>query len=97
MEFFWVVSEWPNGALAITWTAITVILFGPRNDEAYLRAFIAGNTLATIFAAVILFAILPQVSTFESFSVVLALYLVPAKMVAGARNHRDRQSLVVTI
>ena len=58
MELFWIVSEWPNGALAITWTAITVILFGPRNDTAYQSAyaFIVGNTLAAICAAVILFA-----------------------------------------
>jgi uncharacterized membrane protein YccC len=79
MALFWVVSEWPNGAFAITWTAITVILFAPRIDEAYERAFafIVGNTLAAICAAVILFAILPHVETFEGFSLVLALYLVP--------------------
>src|SRR5262249_11332873 len=66
MALFWVLSEWPNGAFAITWTAITVILFGPRKDEAYdfAFAFIVGNTLAALCAAVILFAILPQVTTF---------------------------------
>jgi uncharacterized membrane protein YccC len=80
MSFFWIVSAWPNGALAITWTAITVILFGPRNEEAYQRAFafIIGNTIAAICAAVILFAVLPQLSTFLGLSLALGLYLVPA-------------------
>jgi uncharacterized membrane protein YccC len=79
VELFWIVSEWPNGAFAITWTAITVILFGPRVDEAYQRAFafIVGNTLTAICASVILFAILPQVETFVGFSLVLAFYLIP--------------------
>ncbi|HYX00462.1 MAG TPA: FUSC family protein [Reyranella sp.] len=79
MTLFWIVSEWPNGAFAITWTAITVILFAPRIDEAYrlVFAFTVGNTLAAMCAAVILFAILPQVTTYQGFSLVLALYLIP--------------------
>jgi uncharacterized membrane protein YccC len=94
VEVFWVISEWPNGALAITWTAITVILFGPWNEEAYERAyaFIVGNTLAAVCAAVILFAILPQVSTFEGFSLVLALYLVPV----GALMAQPWQAAIFT-
>jgi hypothetical protein len=35
VEVFWIVTEWPNGASAITFTAIGVILFTPRADEAY--------------------------------------------------------------
>ena len=79
MEVFWIVSQWPNGAWAITWTAITVILFAPKIDAAYqgTSSFIVGNTLAAICAAVILFVILPQVSTFVGFSLVLGAYLVP--------------------
>jgi uncharacterized membrane protein YccC len=79
MQIFWIVSQWPSGALAVTWTAITVILFAPRIDAAYKGTafFIVGNTLAAACAAVILFAILPQVSTFVGFSLVLGLYMVP--------------------
>ncbi|MBV8192374.1 MAG: FUSC family protein, partial [Alphaproteobacteria bacterium] len=79
MEVFWIVSQWPSGALAITWTAITVILFAPRIDAAPqgTSSFIIGNTVAAMCAAVILFAILPQVSTFVGFSLVLGAYLVP--------------------
>jgi uncharacterized membrane protein YccC len=78
-EIFWIVSQWPSGAMAITWTAITVILFAPRADDAYARAisFTVGNSLAAVSAAILLFAVLPNVETFVGFSLVLALYLVP--------------------
>jgi uncharacterized membrane protein YccC len=78
-EIFWIVSQWPNGALAITWTAITVILFAPRADESYARAisFTVGNSLAAVLAAILLFAVLPNVETFAGFSLVMALYLIP--------------------
>jgi uncharacterized membrane protein YccC len=29
-ELFWIITEWPNGAGAITWAAIGVTLFAPR-------------------------------------------------------------------
>lgn len=72
-------TEWPNGAVAITWAAISVILFAPRADEAYARAvdFTIGTGLATVCAAVVAFAILPNVATFAGLSIVLALYLIP--------------------
>ena len=78
-EIFWIASQWPNGALAITWTAITVILFAPRADESYARAisFTVGNSLAAVLAAILLFAVLPNVETFAGFSLVMALYLIP--------------------
>jgi uncharacterized membrane protein YccC len=78
-EIFWIVSQWPSGATAITWTTITVTLFAPRADEAYARtlSFTVGNTLAAACAAIMLFAILPNVETFAGFSLVLAFYLIP--------------------
>jgi uncharacterized membrane protein YccC len=76
---FWIVSEWPNGAWAMTWTAIGVLLFAPRADEAYTRAvgFMVGNIFAAACAAIAVFALLPQVETFVGFSVVIGLFLVP--------------------
>ena len=38
VELFWIVTEWPNGAQAITFAAISVILFAPRADQAYAAA-----------------------------------------------------------
>jgi uncharacterized membrane protein YccC len=57
---FWIVSEWPNGAMAITWTAIGVLLFAPRADEAYARTvgFMVGNVFAAVCAAIAAFALL---------------------------------------
>jgi len=76
---FWILSAWPNGALAVTWAAVSVILFSPRADEAYASAmsFMVGTGLAAILAAIIEFAVLPRIATFAGFSIVMALYLVP--------------------
>jgi uncharacterized membrane protein YccC len=80
VEVFWIVTAWPNGALAITWTAISVILLAPRADEAYAQAanFMMGTGLAAVCAATVLFAILPGVESFIGFVIVMALYLIPA-------------------
>jgi uncharacterized membrane protein YccC len=80
VELFWIVTEWPNGALAITWAAISVILFAARADEAYAQAvnFTIGNGLAAVCAAIVLFAVLPNMQSFAGFSIVMALYLIPA-------------------
>ena len=79
-ELFWIVTEWPNGAQAITFTAIGVILFAPRADQAYATAvaFTMGTSLTAIFAAVIGFAVLPNRETFPAFSLAIGLVLVPA-------------------
>src|SRR5271167_452677 len=49
-ELFWIVTEWPNGAGAITWAAIGVILFAPRADQAYAAtmSFMVGTSLSAI-------------------------------------------------
>jgi uncharacterized membrane protein YccC len=94
VELFWIISEWPNGALAITWTAITVILFAPWTEESYGRAFAftVGTMLAAVCAAVILFAVLPQFDTFAGLGLVLGLYLVPV----GALMAQPWQTAVFT-
>ena len=76
---FWIMTAWPNGASAITFAAIAVILFSPRADQAYATAmgFTVGTALAAVFAAIIEFAILPRLATFAGFSIVMGLYLVP--------------------
>jgi uncharacterized membrane protein YccC len=80
VEIFWIMTEWPNGALAITFTAIAVLLLAPLGDRAYAAAieFAAGTALGTVFTAIIAFAVLPGLETFEAFSLVLGLYLIPA-------------------
>src|SRR5207248_6034437 len=79
-ELFWIVTEWPNGAGAITFAAITVILLAPRADQAYAAAisFTVGTSLSAIWAAIIAFAVLPNSETFAAFSLAIGLVLVPA-------------------
>jgi uncharacterized membrane protein YccC len=79
VALFWILSAWPDGALALIWAAVSVILFSPRADEAYASAmtFMVGTGLAVIIAAIIEFGLLPRIATFSGFSLVMALYLVP--------------------
>jgi uncharacterized membrane protein YccC len=76
---FWVATAWPNGALAITFASIIVILFAPNADQAVAGSvgFMVGAVLAACFAAIIKFAVLPGLETFEALSIVMGLYLIP--------------------
>jgi uncharacterized membrane protein YccC len=77
---FWIITAWPNGAFAITFTAIVVTLLAPRADEAYAVAlgFCVGVGLGTVGAAIIGFAALPTVETFLGFCIMIGLFLIPA-------------------
>ena len=79
-QLFWIVTVWPNGAQAITFAAIGVILFAPRADQAYATAigFMIGTSLTAAFAAMIAFAVLPNLETFAAFGLAIGLVLVPA-------------------
>ena len=90
VALFWIVTEWPNGAPAITFAAIAVLLFAPRADQAYAVAleFAGGIVLGTIFSAIIEFAVLPGLETFEAFSIVLGLYLIPGGALMAQPRHR---------
>lgn len=80
VQIFWIWTEWPNGPLAITFAAVTVILLSPRSDEAYAMAvkFTIGTTIAAVSAATVLFAGLPNVDSFVGFAIVLGIFLIPA-------------------
>ncbi len=79
MELFWIITAWPNGAFAITFTAIVVTLLAPRADEAYALAlrFVVGVGIGTAGAAIVEFAALPKVETFLGFAIVIGLFLIP--------------------
>jgi len=79
-QLFWIVTEWPNGAGAMTFAAIAVILLAPRADQAYGAAigFMVGNSLAAVLAAIVGFAVLPNHETFAALSLGIGLVLVPA-------------------
>jgi len=91
---FWIATAWPNGASAITWAAVPVLLFSPRADQSYRFAaqFMLGNAVAIVFAAIVAFGVLPALTTFVAFSLALGLYLVPA----GALVVRSNSSPMFT-
>jgi hypothetical protein len=79
-ELVWVVTAWPNGAQAIVFAAIAVIVFAPKADQAYTTtmSFMMGASLASALAAIIKFAVLPGLTTFAGFALALGFVLVPA-------------------
>jgi uncharacterized membrane protein YccC len=79
-ELFWIVTEWPNGALAFTFAAISSLLLALQADRAYAATlgFTIGIVLSANVTAIIAFAVLPGLETFEAFSLAIGLYLIPA-------------------
>jgi uncharacterized membrane protein YccC len=79
VELFWIATEWPNGPLALVFASIGVILFSQRGDQAYVTmiSFLVGVALSAVFAAIVEFALLPNVTTFAGFSLAIGLVLVP--------------------
>jgi uncharacterized membrane protein YccC len=96
-EFFWIATGWPNGAQAIVFAAIAVIVFSPRADQAYPTTvgFMIGASLAAVLAAIVKFAVLPCLTTFVSFSLAIGLVLVPVGMLLTQRQSPILMAMVV--
>lgn len=79
-QLFWIATAWPNGATAMTFAAIGVLLLAPQEDRAYAgaKAFMLGLLLLAILAGVVSFAILPTVTTFWGFCIAIGCLLVPS-------------------
>jgi uncharacterized membrane protein YccC len=79
VELFWIATAWPSGAQAIVFAAIATIVFSPKADQAYTTtmSFMVGTSLAAALAAIVKFAVLPNLSTFAGFSLAMGLFLVP--------------------
>ena len=79
VELFWIATAWPNGALAIAFATIVVVLLSPRGDQAYAGAlvFMLGTAVCIVSAAIIKFAVLPGLETFPAFCMAIGLHLVP--------------------
>jgi uncharacterized membrane protein YccC len=88
-SLFWIATAWPNGALAITFCAIIVVLLPLQGDLAYSASmtFLKGCVLGSGVAAVLVFAILPRATTFPSLCLALGLALLPLGFfLARAKN-----------
>ncbi len=89
ISLFWIASAWPSGALAITFCAVIVVLLPLQGDVAYSASmtFLKGCVLGAGVAAVLVFGILPRVTSFPSLCLSLGLALVPLGfLLARARN-----------
>jgi uncharacterized membrane protein YccC len=95
VELFWVATAWPNGASAIVFVAIVVLLLSPKGDLAYggSLAFALGTGGAVACAATTKFAVLPALQTFPAFCAALGLFLLPA----GFAMALGRQPMVTAI
>jgi len=89
VELFWITTAWPNGAQAITYAAIAIILYSPRGDQAYTATmeFATGVCLTAVAAAIINFAVLPRLDTFVGFSLAIGLVLIPGGVLMSQRWH----------
>ena len=76
---FWIVTEWPNGLNAVTFTAVTVLLLSPQAERSGRAAFGfgVGAVLAACLAAVTNFALLPNREGFLSLALVIGAVLTP--------------------
>lgn len=78
---FWVLSGWPEGAVAAMIAAVVCCFFGTLDDPVPAqRSFLIWTTASLPLTAVYLFAILPAISGFA----MLCLALAPALLVLGA-------------
>ena len=95
IELFWVLTAWPNGASAIVFSAVVVLLLSPKGDQSYVgaMAFAVGVALGVPAAAVVEFAVLPGFSTFPAFCVALGLCLIPVGFVMA----QSRQPLILAV
>jgi uncharacterized membrane protein YccC len=95
VQLFWVATAWPNGASAMTFTAILVLLLSPRGDLAYggAVAFTLGAAATIVCAAVVKFAVLPELETFPAFCDAIALFIVPV----GFLLARSRQPAILAL
>ena len=81
VESFWVVTQWPSGALAIVWSTIFIIAsYLPCVEQAYVTAKsrLLGIVAASVLAAIIKFAVLPGSENFAGLAMAIGLVLIPA-------------------
>ena len=98
-ETFWVLTEWQDGPAMITFTAIAIILFSPRAEQAYASVadYAAGTAIAAILAVSLNLLVFPALhGGFIWQSWVLALVLIPCGALSARRWHNLAFSAVVT-
>jgi uncharacterized membrane protein YccC len=90
MEIFWVVTGWQGGQGAVTFAAVAITLFSPREEEAFTLAlgFVEGTLATVAIAAIVQFAVLPGMEGFTPLSGVLAVVLIPLAALSTGTWHK---------
>jgi uncharacterized membrane protein YccC len=98
IELVWLATAWPNGASAIIFVALVVLLLSPRGDIAFLGSIaVAIGAIGTVVCtAIVKFAVLPGLETFPAFCACLGLYLVPIGF-AMARSQQPAAVAIFTV
>jgi uncharacterized membrane protein YccC len=80
VELFWVTTAWPNGASAIVFVAVLLLLLSPKGDLAYggSLAFALGIGGAVVCAGAVKFGVMPALQTFPALCAALGLFFLPA-------------------
>ncbi len=79
LELLWTFTGWSGGGQALVFGVMSVLLFSPRGDQVGSAAdgFAMGTILTAFCAGVAYFLLLPLMSGFAGFCLVLGLFLVP--------------------
>jgi uncharacterized membrane protein YccC len=79
VSLLWIATAWSSGPLALTFAIIVAALFPLQGERAYSAAliFLFGCVLSAALAAILMFGVLPAVSTFPGLCLALGLVLVP--------------------
>ncbi len=86
---FWILTAWPNGALAVAFAVISTLIFVAFADEARARAtdYALGVAVMAILGSGIYFLVLPALSTFPALVGLLFLLYVPLGMMQVGSWH----------
>jgi uncharacterized membrane protein YccC len=89
VELFWVLTAWPNGAFAIIFVAIVVLVLSPKGDLAISGAIAVAVAAAgcILCTAIIKFAVLPAFQTFPEFCFAMGLFLIPVGFATAWSRH----------
>jgi uncharacterized membrane protein YccC len=78
---FWIMTAWPSGSVAAMIAGVICCFFATFDDpRPGQKGFLIWTLLSFPLAALYLFAILPQVTTFETLVIALAAALIPLGM-----------------
>jgi uncharacterized membrane protein YccC len=95
---FWILSAWPSGPIAVTFTAIICAITGGRDDPGVASInFLRMSVLGALIAACYVFAILPPLTGFVPLAVALApFYLFCGLLLANPSTVQVVMPLIFT-